>query len=92
MITEPRRKPAGVYVLANTVRYQGQIGSRKPNIVKLSHSWPKHALKVIADPLGALPAPIWPQNLTVPVASPITITYSSIKLNVCPNPDNLAGI
>ena len=53
------------HVLANTVRYQGQIGSRKPNIVKLSQSWPKHALKVTPGPLGALPGPIWPQNLTV---------------------------
>ena len=53
------------HVLANTVRYQGQIGSRKPNTVKLSQSWPKHALKVTAGPLGALPAPIWPQNLTI---------------------------
>ena len=41
------------HVLANTVRYQGQIGSRKPNIVKLSQIWPKHALKVTAGPFSS---------------------------------------
>ena len=57
---EPRRK-AGGHLLANTVRYQGQIASRKPNIAKLSQGWPKHALLVTAGVLGALPGAIWPQ-------------------------------
>ena len=44
----------------------GQISS--PNRLqeaKLSQSWPKHALEVTPGPLGALPGPIFSQNLTV---------------------------
>ena len=44
--------------MPNTVRYQGQIAYRKPNITKLSQSGPKHALKVTAGAFGVLPGAI----------------------------------